>query len=158
MLHIKLYMYQLFRALGYIHSHGICHRDIKPQNLLLNPELGILKLCDFGSAKQLIRVIFRFFKYSRLKIKYLGWTKRFIYLFSILSCSRINLWCDWLHMSNRCLVSWLCLGRTSPWTAYFPRWFWCRSISRDYQNSWNTNTRTNSRNEPQLYRKALYTF
>ena len=46
---------------------GICHRDIKPQNLLLNPELGILKLCDFGSAKQLIRVKFWFFKNSRLK-------------------------------------------------------------------------------------------
>lgn len=45
---IKLYMYQLFRSLAYIHSLGICHRDIKPQNLLLDPESGILKLCDFG--------------------------------------------------------------------------------------------------------------
>uniref|UniRef100_A0A0B6Z4C1 Protein kinase domain-containing protein n=1 Tax=Arion vulgaris TaxID=1028688 RepID=A0A0B6Z4C1_9EUPU len=52
---IKLYMYQLFRSLAYIHSQGVCHRDIKPQNLLLDPETGILKLCDFGSAKVLIR-------------------------------------------------------------------------------------------------------
>jgi len=52
---IKLYMYQLFRSLAYIHSHGICHRDIKPQNLLLDPDSGILKLCDFGSAKHLVR-------------------------------------------------------------------------------------------------------
>lgn len=34
---------------------GICHRDIKPQNLLLDPESAILKLCDFGSAKQLVK-------------------------------------------------------------------------------------------------------
>ncbi|XP_044730948.1 glycogen synthase kinase-3 beta-like isoform X3 [Chrysoperla carnea] len=52
---IKLYMYQLFRSLAYIHSLGICHRDIKPQNLLLNPETGVLKLCDFGSAKHLVK-------------------------------------------------------------------------------------------------------
>lgn len=50
----QLYMYQLFRSLAYIHSLGICHRDIKPQNLLLDPETAVLKLCDFGSAKQLL--------------------------------------------------------------------------------------------------------
>ncbi|KAI8614248.1 CMGC/GSK protein kinase [Chytriomyces sp. MP71] len=53
-LSIKLYMYQLLRSLAYIHALGICHRDIKPQNLLLDPNSGILKLCDFGSAKILV--------------------------------------------------------------------------------------------------------
>jgi len=53
--YIKLYMYQLFRSLAYIHALGVCHRDIKPQNLLLDPESGVLKLCDFGSAKHLVR-------------------------------------------------------------------------------------------------------
>ncbi|KAJ2004735.1 glycogen synthase kinase 3, partial [Coemansia sp. S85] len=54
MLYVKLFMYQLFRSLNYIHSMGICHRDIKPQNLLVNSSTGVLKLCDFGSAKTLI--------------------------------------------------------------------------------------------------------
>ncbi|RMZ83788.1 hypothetical protein DV738_g997, partial [Chaetothyriales sp. CBS 135597] len=53
-LEVKLYIYQLFRSLAYIHSQGICHRDIKPQNLLLDPATGVLKLCDFGSAKILV--------------------------------------------------------------------------------------------------------
>eukprot|EP00041_Stephanoeca_diplocostata_P005068 m.55864 g.55864 ORF g.55864 m.55864 type:complete len:392 (+) comp15551_c0_seq1:386-1561(+) len=51
---VKLYTYQIFRSLAYIHSLGICHRDIKPQNLLLDTARGVLKLCDFGSAKVLV--------------------------------------------------------------------------------------------------------
>ncbi|KAL3920875.1 MAG: hypothetical protein SGILL_003040 [Bacillariaceae sp.] len=51
---VKLYLYQLSRALAHIHSLGICHRDIKPQNLLVNPKNQQLKLCDFGSAKALV--------------------------------------------------------------------------------------------------------
>ncbi|RHY36543.1 hypothetical protein DYB38_008440, partial [Aphanomyces astaci] len=45
---VKLYIYQICRALGYTHSMGICHRDIKPQNLLLNPTTHVVKICDFG--------------------------------------------------------------------------------------------------------------
>lgn len=52
---IKLYMYQLARALAHIHGMGICHRDIKPQNLLVDPATVTLKLCDFGSAKMLVK-------------------------------------------------------------------------------------------------------
>jgi serine/threonine protein kinase len=55
LIYVKLFTYQLCRALSYIHSQNICHRDIKPQNLLIDPVTGILKLCDFGSAKQLIK-------------------------------------------------------------------------------------------------------
>lgn len=47
-IYIKLYIYQLLRALAYIHSLGISHRDIKPPNLLLDPSSQVLKLCDFG--------------------------------------------------------------------------------------------------------------
>ncbi|KVI09168.1 Protein kinase, ATP binding site-containing protein, partial [Cynara cardunculus var. scolymus] len=55
MIYVKLYTYQIFRALAYIHAIGVCHRDIKPQNLLVNPHTHQLKLCDFGSAKVLVK-------------------------------------------------------------------------------------------------------
>ena len=55
LLYVKLYLYQLSRALSHIHALGICHRDIKPQNLLVNPQNQQLKLCDFGSAKALVK-------------------------------------------------------------------------------------------------------
>ncbi|XP_003748463.1 glycogen synthase kinase-3 beta-like [Galendromus occidentalis] len=51
--YIRLYLYQLLRGVAYMHSEEIAHRDIKPQNILIDPARGRLKLCDFGSAKQL---------------------------------------------------------------------------------------------------------
>lgn len=51
--HIKLYTYQIARAMLYLHALGICHRDIKPSNILVDPSTGVLKVCDFGSAKRL---------------------------------------------------------------------------------------------------------
>ncbi|CCC66959.1 hypothetical protein NCAS_0A04010 [Naumovozyma castellii] len=53
-LEIKFYMFQLFKSLNYLHNaKNVCHRDIKPQNILVDPNSWNLKLCDFGSAKQL---------------------------------------------------------------------------------------------------------
>ncbi|KAL5714715.1 [tau protein] kinase [Ranunculus cassubicifolius] len=54
-LYVQLYTYQICRALAYIHRViRVCHRDIKPQNLLVNPHSHQLKICDFGSAKMLV--------------------------------------------------------------------------------------------------------
>ncbi|KAG8098905.1 hypothetical protein GUJ93_ZPchr0013g37156 [Zizania palustris] len=56
LIYIRLYTYQICRALAYIHNCvGICHRDIKPQNVLVNPHTHQLKICDFGSAKVLVK-------------------------------------------------------------------------------------------------------
>lgn len=55
MLLVKIYAYQMLRALHYIHTLGICHRDIKPQNVLIDPSDHSLKFCDFGSAKKLVK-------------------------------------------------------------------------------------------------------
>lgn len=51
--HIRLYTYQIARGMLYLHGLGVCHRDIKPSNVLVDPETGVLKICDFGSAKKL---------------------------------------------------------------------------------------------------------
>ncbi|XP_054832872.1 cyclin-dependent kinase 3 [Eublepharis macularius] len=47
---VKSYLYQLLQGVGFCHSHRVIHRDLKPQNLLIN-EMGAIKLADFGLAR-----------------------------------------------------------------------------------------------------------
>jgi mitogen-activated protein kinase 15 len=51
-IHIKYVVYQLLKALKFIHSAGVIHRDTKPSNLLLNGDCH-LRICDFGQARSL---------------------------------------------------------------------------------------------------------
>jgi len=48
---LKKFMYQLLAGLSYCNAHGVLHRDLKPQNLLIDTEKQEMKLADFGLAR-----------------------------------------------------------------------------------------------------------
>jgi len=75
---IEFIMYQVFKGLSYLHAKGICHRDIKPQNILINQQNYKTQICDFGTAKLIYEdaenMSYMCSRYYRAPELLLGWT------------------------------------------------------------------------------------
>ena len=52
---MKIISYQIIRGLNYLASLNIAHRDIKPQNILIDTDKNKVVICDLGSAKKLVK-------------------------------------------------------------------------------------------------------
>ena len=72
---LRYYMFCLFRGLDICHSKGIMHRDIKPQNIIVNPDTKEIKIIDWGLAEYYhsgqdynVRVSSRYYKGPELLV------------------------------------------------------------------------------------------
>lgn len=100
--------FQLLRSLAYLHGVQICHRDVKPENLLLGAATSsgrhvarALKLADFGSAKQLSSTP----EHSTSYICARWWRAPEL----VVGCSTYSTAVDW--WSGGCVLAEMMLGR-----------------------------------------------
>lgn len=75
---VKLFMFQIFRALEFCHASRILHRDLKPQNLLITKNQE-LKLADFGKSYPNFKLI------KSTKLKKTADEISFVYFFILFS-------------------------------------------------------------------------
>ncbi|KAF9613655.1 hypothetical protein IFM89_009543 [Coptis chinensis] len=99
----KFIFIEICRALlAYVHGViGVCHLDIKPQNLLVNPHTHQLKICDFGSAEKMVLANPIYHTYAQ-DIIGLG----------------TNIWSYRIHTTIDMWSGWMCLSELSPWTGW----------------------------------------
>ena len=82
-LQLKRYVYELLRSLHYSHSMGIMHRDVKPQNIMIDPTSNTIRLIDWGLAEFYhpgteynVRVASRYFKGPELLVNHMKYDYR----------------------------------------------------------------------------------
>jgi casein kinase II subunit alpha len=78
----KVYLFNALRAIEFAHSKGIMHRDIKPQNIMIDPVKKVLRLIDWGLADYYtqgtayqVRVATRHYKSPELLLGFQFYTK-----------------------------------------------------------------------------------
>lgn len=74
---VRYYIFEILKALDFCHSKGIMHRDVKPQNIMIDHEKRVLRLIDWGLAEFYfpdkdynVRVASRYFKGPELLVDY----------------------------------------------------------------------------------------
>lgn len=74
---VRYYMFELLKALDYAHSHGIVHRDVKPNNVMIDHDQRKLALIDWGLSEFYVpgtpyhvRVGTRYYKAPELLFNY----------------------------------------------------------------------------------------
>ncbi|KAI4324563.1 hypothetical protein MLD38_030041 [Melastoma candidum] len=48
---VRSFLFQLCKGVAHCHGHGVLHRDLKPQNLLVDKDKGVLKIADLGLGR-----------------------------------------------------------------------------------------------------------
>ena len=48
---VQSYMYQMLEGMAFIHANRVLHRDLKPQNILVESDTNTIKIADFGLAR-----------------------------------------------------------------------------------------------------------
>ena len=52
---IKIIMKQVLSSLDYLHTKGYLHRDVKPENFIINEKTLEVKMIDFGTCREIAK-------------------------------------------------------------------------------------------------------